>query len=40
MLAKSEGPIFGIDINKNGDKIVLADQLSGIKLFDLQTNTF
>lgn len=36
-IAKSEGHIFGIDINSRNDKLALADQVSGIKLLDLKT---
>lgn len=37
VITKSEGPIFGIDINKNGTKLAYADQVSGIKMLDLKT---
>lgn len=36
-IAKSEGHIFGIDINSRSDKLALADQVSGIKILDLMT---
>jgi tricorn protease-like protein len=40
VVAKSEGAIFGIDINSKFDKLVLADQKTGIKVLDLNTRKF
>ena len=40
VIAKSEGPIFGIDLSKKGDKLALADQILGIRILDLKTGTF
>lgn len=37
VLAKSDGPIYGVDVSKSGKKLVFADLSSGIKLLDLQT---
>jgi hypothetical protein len=38
VIAQSEGAIFGIDINSKHNKLVLADQVSGIKILDLKTH--
>jgi hypothetical protein len=38
VIAKSEGPIFGIDINSKCDQLALADQVAGIKILDLKTH--
>lgn len=37
VVGKTQGAIFGIDINANGDKLALADQVSGIKILNLKT---
>jgi len=40
VIAKSEGAIFGINLNEDNDKLVLADQRTGIKLLDLKNRVF
>ncbi len=40
VIAKSEGPIFGVSLNKQGDKLVVADQKTGIKLLNLKDGSF
>lgn len=40
VIAKSEGAIFGIDINSKYDKLALADQKAGIKILELDTRKF
>ncbi len=40
VIAKSDGPIFGISLNSDDSRLAVADQVSGIRVLDLKTGKF